>query len=273
MKSMARVTFLAIVLLGLSLAACLPKPEKKIEWLRLKDAVIVQMKEAGGLPEPELFIRATSPDFTLYGDGRLIVKDDSTIPPRLVERALSDDEIQDLLEFIDDRDYFDFNYEQPRLGVFDFATTFLYVNTMQAANAVSAYALTVEPPDGGEWEQFRRLQAIRKRLVTIAGEALTSGEATDFEPEAFVLIVQAFPPAISGPVPAEWPFTAIDLASILSGEEIGERRLAGETAQDVVATLSNTDSVLFLQDGQRFQVAYRPLLPYEEHFPEFETPQ
>ena len=252
----------------------LPDPDEQMEWVRREDAVIVQMKNVGGLPQPEALDRATVPGFTLYGDGTLFFTQPSergqfsSTPLR--KATLTTDYMDRLLKFIEDQGFLNFSYEQPKLGAYyDFPTTYLYVSTKEAANAVSAYALDSAAPADKEWDQFRKLQEIKSRLDNIASAA-TDGAAPAYTPEAIVLFAERAA-AASGTVAVEWPFADIDLARIAPESGVGERRIEGDQARAVLSSATPINGGFFTQGAQRFLVAYRPVLPYEENFPEFET--
>jgi hypothetical protein len=253
----------------------IPRPAKKIEWVQSPESVIVQMKDLGGLPQSDVMDRLTVPDFTLYGDGTLVF----TRPPKrgqfsrtpLQHATLPSDTVRDLLKSITDTGFFTFSYGQPRLGVYDVPTTYLYANTKDAANAISAYALDTVPPTGTEWNQFRKLREIKARLDTIANDAIASGTATLYTPNAVVLLVQLTPP-ISGPVPLEWPFADIDLGSIAPESGVGQRRIDGDLALGILNSATPIKGDLFVQRAHGFTVDYRVALPHEDNFPEFEPP-
>ncbi len=254
----------------------IPRPAKKIEWVQSDASIIVQMKDLGGLPQSDVMDRLTVPDFTLYGDGTLVFTRPSErgqfSRTPLQHATLPSDTVRDLLKSITDTGFFTFNYGQPRLGVYDVPTTYLYANTKDTANAISAYALDTVPPTGTEWNQFRKLREIKARLDTITNDAIASGTATLYTPNAVVLLVQLTPP-ISGPVPLEWPFADIDLGSIAPESGVGERRIDGDLAREVLNRMTPIGDVFFLQDAHLYSVGYRPVLPHEDNFPEFEPPQ
>ena len=266
---------LAIAVVGL--AGCLPKPEEPIEWLEREDAVIVQMKTVESA-ESELAQRLAVPDFTLYGDGTLIYSTDGAGQTQLLQAKLPEDAVRDLLEFIVDKDFLVFGYQQPTPErETERPTTYLYVHTKLEANAVGAYALdSVLPEDAGkEWEQFSRLQEITERLDSIAGG--TEGPS-GFVPKEVLLVVQPTdPPEVVGSV-AEWPIAGIDLAAIApAGSGLVERRIDGSEAgqaYDGIILGATQASVVgpFRQEDRYFFVGLRPILPFEEHFPEFEGP-
>ena len=266
-----------LVAVVVSFARCLPKPEEKIEWLRREDAVIVQMKTVSHWGS-----RLLAPDFTLYGDGTLIyVRRDASDGLRLLEAHLPPDAIEDLVAFMVHEGFLNFAYEQPSPdGIRDAPTTFLYVNTTSGANAVRAYALGIELPVhvGAEWDQFRRLDEIRERLDEMDPVDIGGRVKGEFIPDAAFLEVGMLEGSARGdedlPV---WPFPTIRLSDVTRASRGGELRVEGELVAGIArAVLQDGQSDLqpsYREGNGAFLVGYRPLLPYEEHFPEFETPE
>jgi hypothetical protein len=214
------------------------------------------------------------PDFTLYGDGTLIFTQPSErgqlSNTPLLQTKLTQDYVQDLVEWITDTGFLNFSYEQPKLGVYDVPTMYLYVSTKETSNAVSAYAIDSAAPADAEWDQFRKLQEIKDRLDNIAFAAV-DGAAADYAPQAIVLFAELTPP-ISVPFPLEWPFAEIDLADIAPESGIGERRIEGDRAKAIMNSATPNNGGIFMQSARLFSVFCRPVLPYEENFPEFELP-
>ena len=257
----------------------LPNPDEKIEWVRREDAVIVQRRSFGG--DSMLFSVEVerAPSFTLYGDGTLIVreatKDCGTVSDpcsaRLLQSGLSDHDILELLQFIDGTGFLNFRYEQPVPPVQGAPTAYFYVSTKSAANAVRAGTLGWEPQGGAEWSEFRKLKTIDQRLQELRGQAVET--STPFAPaEGELKIVPLVANDLIG-VP-EWPFPQFDIAAAAPSTSDGHLRLsAGE-----LALLELTDASAAYcwcsvqQSGRLFNVFYRPVLPFEENFPEFETP-
>jgi hypothetical protein len=268
-----------LVAVVVSFARCLPKPEEKIEWLRREDAIIVQMRSFGGDSMIASVDRA--PSFTLYGNGTLIVSEeaqdcgtvsDPCSATRLLQSRLSDHDIQGLLDFIDGTGFLDFRYEQPVPPVSGSATAYIYMSTRMAANAVRAYALGWEPQDGAEWSEFRKLNTIVQKLQDLREKAFET--STPFPPkEGELKIVPLVANDLIG-VP-EWRFPQFDIAAVAPSTSDGHLRLS----PDELALLELTDASAahcwcsVQQSGRLFNVIYRPVLPYEEHFPEFEAPQ
>ena len=231
------------------------------------------MKTSGGLQppgRPSLQV----PEVTLYGDGTLIYAAmDAGGRLAIFQADVSDDAIGGLLEEIEDAGFFNFPYElaSPVIATEDLATTYVYVNSKVAANAVNAYALGAddvnEQSDGDEFEYYRRLVKIAERI-----DALTPADgAQPYRPDAIALVV-VLQEGSSGEA-EPWSVDAIDLAEIANGEDVaGERLLSGEQAAAIIRELPALTFRSFQEDGNVFAVGYRPVLPFEEHFPEFETP-
>jgi hypothetical protein len=248
-----------------------PEPDEPVEYLAREDAVLVQMVTvASGLP-----FDMTVPEFTLYGDGTLIYLRESAEGQSQVIRAkLPGNAVQDLLQDAVGQGFMDFQYDQPRIdSVQDEETTYLYIQTKEAANAVSAYALALagQPEaSGDEFGEFRRISELRQTLQELDPEEVGGETMAQFEAEA--VLITAFEDDTSQsavPVP-DWPVASIDLASI-AGSSQSPSLVAGEAALQVQELAPPEPLIgLYRQDGRFFGVGYRPVLPFEEHFPEFD---
>jgi hypothetical protein len=263
-----------------------PEPGEEIEYLRREDAVIVQMRTAGGWSSFDL----TAPEFTLYGDGTLIYTRDGADGDELLEARLPPDAIEELLEYLKDTGFFEFGWEQPEMDVFDAPTTYLYAQTKAddpdqerpAANAVSAYALGLpiegrEELAGNEYGELRRIAEIRKRLRELDPEA-TGGESVGpYAADAVLLSVSPAPPPDMVGRPASWPVPEVDLSEIApDGSQGATRIVEGEAARAIMERFEDTSEgakLRLFHSGRFYDVGWRPALPFEEHFPEFDQPQ
>ncbi|MEX2158515.1 MAG: hypothetical protein WEB04_03855 [Dehalococcoidia bacterium] len=258
---MARLLLL-VTFATLVLVACIPRPEKQVDYLELPETVVVQMDVAGGF----LFPVHDLPEFTLYGDGTLLLAVESD-EHRIVQAHLSRGAIQDLLEFIEKTGFFNFSYEQPELPVTDVPTTYFYVNTREAANAVSAYALGMDAPEGDEWEQFRRLATIAAELEDVASRV----ETESYTPATGQLEIR---PLAEDVIASEaWPFPQIDIVRAAPNGpatyDLDEQELIDMGLEHPTATMCWCPVEY---GGGVFNVRYRPVLPYEANFPEFDAP-
>ena len=275
-KGFIVLPFLAALLAVL--AACLPRPDEPVEWVRRPESIVVQVKALHD-PASELEQRVVVPEFTLYGDGTLIfTRPDDEGPPRLLRAQLPVEAIRDLLEFVVEKGFLEFFYDQPGpASGANLPATFIYVNTIGGANSVRALglgALSLED-SGEEFDDLRRLEEIVRRLNSLDPEAVGGEIEGEFSPEALLLLVQ--PTGASNVVgsPAVWPFTTIDLSEIAPPDSTGgERVVEGETVSDLMNLLPpGPPFALAVKQGERtFEVSYRFLLPFEENFPEFDQP-
>jgi hypothetical protein len=245
---------------------CLPDPyEEQVEWVQREDAIVVQMKVAGGMCP---FCWQPTPEFTLYGDGTLIIITAVDEEEQYVRSELSREQVADLLERFDDTGFFSFNYEVPgEIAVLDAQTTYMYASSRDAANAVSAYALGLDTSAGGSDER-KALVRLAKRLEDVINEE--TANASPFIPDQGILTTER----ITSTVPINstpWPYE-IDITST-------ERQTTRTLAHDELLLLGATDLsrvhtwLLAEQDGEVYHVRYRPALPYEENFPEFDPPE
>ncbi|MEX0786404.1 MAG: hypothetical protein WD939_07205, partial [Dehalococcoidia bacterium] len=214
--------------LALSVACFGGGDDEPIAYLHRADSILIQKKTTTTSPD------AVLPDLTLYGDGTIIYLErpgDQTSP--LLEALLADDAVLGLLELLIDEGFLDFTYEQPEPDrATDQPTTYLYVRTMTAANAVSANAVDSVLPDdaGDEFDDFRKLQRLVEELDAIDPVALGGSPPRGYEPEDMLLFVEPRdPPNVAGS-PLQWPNTAITLADIAPGSERVEVVLEGEQA-------------------------------------------
>jgi hypothetical protein len=272
--------FAFVFLAVLWVRTCGPNPnEEDIDWLHREDVIVVQMKTVGGDdPLTGAVSSIRPPTFTLYGDGTFVITDvdtECTDPATpcypLYQGRLTTAKIRDLLSFIADQGFLDFSYEQPQPPVSGAPTTYLFAGTSQEQNAVRASALGWEG-SGDEWEEFRRLQRIVGRLGSLQTEVRS--DASPYQPEAISLYVREVSGSQASEGVAPWPL-GIDLGKTAletSGWVIG-----GAAAEGVMKTFPESQSSplflgVFSEGNGVFHVRSRPVLPYEENFPEFEPP-
>ena len=265
-----RLRFALLPLLAATLAGCLSGPADPVEFVQQSNSIIIQVAQTGA-PGPDGIEPHDPPSLTLYGDGRLIYRnaDDSGY----LESKLPDEGIQELLELGRGSGFMEFAYAQPRPdGATGERTTYLYMHSKEAANAVAAVALDKNLPEdyGKEWNQYRALQELATRLLEVDPVALGGSPPREYVADVVLLVVEpAEAPNLAGSPPA-WPAPAIDLAEIAPpGAGRVERRLEGEEAALLTGWLP---SIRFLYKERWFQVSYRPVFPFEENFPEFDQP-
>lgn len=271
----------AILLLAVG-AACLPSPDEPIDYVRRENAVIIQLKSLRSGPELASGVqdRLTLPAFTLYGDGTLfLVREGEEGREQLIAATLPEEAILDLVQFIVDEGFLEFDYAQPEPEVVGVPlTTFLYVNTKDGTNATRAQDLSAGSLDGAssDYTEFRRLIKIKERLESLDPLALGGTAEGEYEPEALLLVVVPFR-GESPTSPGAWLYPEIDLDEIAPpGVDFGERIITREEVPDLFADLFFSELQIISQviqfGEQLFVVGVRPALPFEKNFPEFDRP-
>ena len=240
--------------------ACFPGPDEPVEYLEREDTVVVQVRTV----PPGVDARDVPPEFTLYGDGTLIYRGlDPEGEPALLRTELPPDAVRDLLEFAVDRGFLDLYYDQAGDGG-DQAVTFLYVNTRGGTNSVRAVELDPESEGPGA-----TVGAIVEHLRDFDPAAAGAGAPEPFAAERVVISAEAVEAFEGAGSPIVWPFGEIDLGTVAAGGDLvaeGDEvalELAGVLAPPPFATTVQ-------QDGRLYAVSFRPLLPVEERFPEFD---
>ncbi len=233
---------------------CLPDPnEEEIDWLHREDVIVVQMKTIDQ-PDDELWQRLAVPEFTLYGDGTLLFRDPTHPTSNQVFQAqLSDKTIRSLLKSIQGAGMLEYAYDQPLTNDLYRSTTYLYFNTLLGTNAISAYGLaSASPSDSAELERLRALKAIHQRLTSIAREGTANAQ--------------------------EYEFTEVlQLGRVDGAAGLSEYIHTGDDAagfRELFATGKGSSGTAVPEhgDGRVVEFGYRPVLPYEENFPEFNRP-
>jgi hypothetical protein len=258
------------------------------------DEPILLMEDVGGFAMVQM-IATRVPAFALYGDGRVVMQGAQTLEfpgpalPPLIERTMSEDGIQTVLEAVEDTELFtsDLELRGAQMVIADATDTVFRLNANGREVTVSIYALGMLDPsfgnmdgvDPGEIEAHRVLSQLRDALMTVdtsvAGEDWEAEGWQPFEPTAFRLYVRdvSGEPREGGDLPEqvrEWP-TAEDPATI--GEEqalFGDGTRCVVVEGDAAATwfdeLSAANQMtLWTTDGEdRWSVLAKPLLPGEE---------
>jgi hypothetical protein len=247
-----------------------PEPDEPIEYLAREDAVLVQMTEVSGLPHPQLIDRLTLPAFTLYGDGTVIYADASG--EGLVRAEVPGEAVQDLLEEFDDNGFFDFQYEQPLPdgANADATRTYIYAQTKAAANLSTAAHLTLAAERALDSE-FEAMAQLRDLLASFDPQAVAGRAIGPYEPAEIALMVERID-ADEASTAIEWRDMSVSLASLTpaEGSAVAGRYIPVEEAAQIVQALPNGYAE-FREGNAHYRVAYRPALPFEEHFPEFDT--
>lgn len=252
---------LLVIFATLVAVACIPRPEKQIDYLELPEAIVVQAKTDPG-PNLNLPLEKAClvPDFTLYGDGTALFVRDGTVR----QARLSEEDVRSLIEPLVDHGYMDYNYDQPRRNIETLSgITFLYVHTQDAANAVALIEVYQGTPDGDEGKQFRYILEFLDALDSLAARE----PSTNFTPERQLLAAAAWEGEVpNNLLPPVLPWDgAVDLGSLVPP--------GSDDVKTIEIEPGSPEPERFVsQGGRTFLICARPVLPYEENFPEFDAP-
>ena len=255
------------------------------------DEAVLVMEETGGMIAGG---DATQlPTFVMLGDGRVIVQGAQTLEfpgpalPPLIERTLTEDGIQEVLEAVEETNLFttDTALTAAQNIITDVTDTVFTLNANGTEVTVSAYGLCCldatmldnDMIDPAEREAYEVLAQLRDALMTIdtsvSADAWEAEGWQPYEPEAFRLYVRDVTgEPTQGDVPEqvrEWP-TDEDPAGFGGDAGIGDGTtcgvVEGEAGQAWLADLNAANQVtVWTSDGDdRWSVRARPLLPHEE---------
>jgi len=257
------------------------------------DEPVLVVSAEGGFVPIDFMVRAM-PAFVMLGDGRVFAQ--GAVPaifpgpalPAVNLRQLNPDGIQQVLRAVEQTGLFtqDLDLRGAAGMVADAPDTVFTLNAAGREVRVTVYALGMLSPDTGvppgmgsaEVEAHRLLSGLLEGLMTIDTSVTADGWTDDgwrpWEPEAFRLYVRD----VSGDAPGEttpedvrdWP---ADVDPATFGEEValfgdGSRCAAvdgADAATWFTALAAASEITRWTTDGtDRWSVATRPLLPYED---------
>lgn len=242
--------------------------------------VIIRMSTGGGFVPMEYNITMI-PEFTLYGDGRIIVTGPTTMQypgnalPNLQTAVVPESVIQAMLAAAKEAGLFQNGVDYGQPGVTDVGTTTITVNADGATYTSSIYAIGFE--DGGNLTMQQ--QQARAAIVTLQGKlmdpsALGAGQVA-WESYDFTAI-KVFSRAIDTTVstdptdirPNHLPWPLADLATAGSeapnGQGLRELVVSGDDAATLKPLLKQATQITVWESGDhQYNLYLRPLLPDE----------
>jgi len=245
------------------------------------EADVVIRVETGGGFVPIEYDRTHVPEFTLYGDGRIIVTGPTTLEypgkalPNLQTTVVSEDVVQAILGATKEAQLFQngFDYGQP--SVADVGTTTITVNAENTTYTSQIYALGFEDTGTLTMEQ----KTARAAINALRGQLVDPSTLADVEPvwepydfTALKVYAREVDTTVSTDAPdiqpnyLPWPLD--DLAAM--GEEFPNAPglLQVIVIGDDLATLKPllemaTQITIWESGGQEYNLFLRPLLPDE----------
>ncbi|OFW54752.1 MAG: hypothetical protein A2146_01245 [Actinobacteria bacterium RBG_16_67_10] len=244
-----------------------PSPSMWIDHPTGVTDVVLRMSSGGGLP---YYIGPTytrPPQFTLYGDGRVIYLVVGDQPPLLRQARLSEDQVGALLEYALGEAGLAMaraQYDEP--GIYDVGTTRFVINAGGFNKSVAVYALGFYREDGPDQEARHAFEALAEKLDGF-GEDVAAGNVVDlgeFTPSAYgVTLDRRFGPEVTGRAP--WPWADLQPADFGPVKEMGSAdRIVDTEHGAAVLALGIWDALIVTgPDDVIYQIKIRPLLPDE----------
>jgi len=257
------------------------------------DPILVVRYEGGMIPIQ--FQVRDVPTLVLLGDGRVIVQGAQTLEfpgpalPALIERTLTEEGIQLVLDAIEETNLFttDLDLRGAQNQISDASDTIFALNAGDNEVVVRVFALGMLDPSMGtppgmsssEMEAYQALTELNDALTTLdtwlPADAWEAEGWQPYEAQAFRLYVADVTgqPIEGGDLPGqirEWP-TDDDPAAFGDVQEgFGDGTRCGVVTGDAGATWlaelnAANQNTLWTTDGDnRFRVQARPLLPHDE---------
>ena len=247
------------------------------------DEVVLRMEVGGGMMPPEWNL-STSPQFTLYGDGRIVFVAQDLTPPNpgpgapivsdpLRTATLTESQVQDLLAFaLRDGGLVAARLRYENMMVSDAPTTVFTVNAGGAEKVVSVYALGMDSNPGPDTAILTAMAGLAQRLSDFDQGGTLASEA--FAPEAYrgILLETGGVPA-GGPMAWPWPeLKTADFALPGDPNVLQSRTHVLTPAQveqaGLTAPVGGAHGIYVTgDDGVVYSLVIRPLLPYEVETP------
>ncbi len=235
--------------------------------------LVLRYDEGGGFVAPGSMV-TEGPPFSLYGDGTVIFRDPTAMPPTNVGTLsfnapyqiakLTEDQVQTLLQFAIGPGGLAAaraSYEQP---IADAPTTTFTLSAGSITKTTSVNGLGLETQPGPDAVILHQLATLKARLQGFGNEVV--GERP-WSPDRFRgILMDAQDRVVTGELP--WPWATINPADFVAPADANQPRFARRTLlpADVAALkLAGIDGgvrgiLLLRPDGKRYELAIRPLL-------------
>lgn len=241
------------------------------------DEIVIQIRTGGGFVPVE-YNFTMLPDFTLYGDGTVIVTGPviaiypGPAMPNLQTTKISEDVVQEILSAAKETGLFQNGVDYGTPNVADIGTTTIVVNAEGTTYTSSIYALGFEEGAGLTMEQQQARAAVAVLQGNLIALAFGPGDFTwtPYEFSSLAVFSRAVDPG-NAPDPNDvqpnrlaWPLA--DLAT--AGEEVhpGLRQVVvtgGDLATLKPLLDQATQITIWDSEGADYNLWFRPLLPDE----------
>jgi hypothetical protein len=281
-------SIVAVILAGCAAGACADASSNPgdgppgIDHPTGADQLVLGIEDTGGFVAPStLLVRL--PIFSLYGDGTQIeagaeteIYPGAALPP-ILARSVSEPGIQLILQAAMDAglDHDARFTDLGNVGIADATTTVFTLSVDGVTHRTEIYALSMlsEQPDGMSdqaWHARRVLADFANRLETLDSwlPADALGGPQPYRASRAEILVSAYQPEDGLTEPSsEWPLDSA-LASLGDATPVEPRTRCAIVTEGDWASLerdagSANDLTPWVDDGARYAIAFRPLLPDE----------
>jgi hypothetical protein len=238
--------------------------------------VVLRVNSGGGFVTVQYNLRSV-PQFTLYGDGTIIVTGPTTTIypgaalPNLQTTKVSEDTIQAMLSAAQEAGLFANEVDYGRPGITDMDTTTITVNVDGKTYESNLYALSTDAAGG---DLTMEQQQARAEIATLVGrlngvESFQQG--LQWASYQFTSLTAFSTPAVTGgggdvqPNKLDWPLG--DLGTLGEATQPEGFRKAVVTGADLEKLRplfdQTTEITIWNSGGKEYNVIFRPLLPDE----------
>ena len=252
-------------------------PEGGISHPTGAEEIVIQVSTGGGFVPVE-YNYTSLPQFSLYGDGRLIVPGPTTLQypgpalPNLQTTTVSEETIQAMLAAAKEAGLFQNGVDYGQPGVTDVGTTTIVINADGTTYQSDIYALGFEDASGLTTEQQQARAAVNDLMTKLNDPSVLGSEELVWEPYDFAALEvysRAVDPATTGSTDIEpnhlpWPLEDLSTA----GEEVfdGLRKVVvtGDDLETLRPLLDQATQITLWKSGDtEYNLWFRPLLPDE----------
>ena len=238
--------------------------------------VVLRVNSGGGFVTVEYNLRSV-PQFTLYGDGTIIVTGPTTMIypgaalPNLQTTKVSEETMQAMLSAAQEAGLFANGVDYGRPGITDMPTTTVTVNVDGTTYESNLYALSTDAAGG---DLTMEQQQARAEIATLVGrlngvESFQQG--LQWASYQFTSLAAFSTPAVTGgggdvqPNKLDWPLG--DLGTLGEATQPEGFRKAVVTGADLEKLRplfdQTTEITIWNSGGKEYNVIFRPLLPDE----------
>jgi hypothetical protein len=241
-----------------------------------KNEVVLRVSTGGGFVPVSYNLRLV-PEYTLYGDGAVVVTGPTTMIypgaalPNLQAATITEDTIQAILSAVQEAGLLnpDFDYGQP--GISDMPSTTITVNVGGKTYQSSIYALGADAAGGQLTMQQQQARAVVADLTGKLNGMETFQAGVKWAPYQYTALAAFSTPAVAGgntdvqPNKLDWPLGDLGtLGEAVQPEGFRKAVVTGADLEKLRPLLEQaTEITIWTSGGKEYNLYFRPLLPDE----------